>query len=290
MTELTHLYILVFPKRRIIKIGKANEIHERIQSLKRWWGEADYEASYHLSAPPDLIFRLEKSLHFLLSKYSVNFDEGDGRTELFSHDALDTALKHIDLFCSSGAVAEPLKKGILLPPPPVVTSIRRQENYIKYKKKNSSLVASTTRVVEKFGYINRLLIILLRKQTRLAYQYDVIDGYVYFRLRLPNSQAKVEHDTVMQMFSFNVDDFNGWRGINCCSVTYADGILQYRVRLLSAGEHGSQDSMLYYFSQQSEFLLARLPNRSSAAKEEIPMLNESEIWQEMMEHYENSVL
>lgn len=164
MAEFTHLYILVFPERGIIKIGKADGVHERIQSLKRWWGEADYEASYHLSAPTDLIFRLEKSLHFLLSKYSVSYAEGDGRTELFSNDALSTALKHIDLFCSSGAINEPLKKGVILPPPPVNTSKPRQGSHVKYQKKNSCLLASVARIAEKFGRVNRLLIILLRKQ------------------------------------------------------------------------------------------------------------------------------
>jgi hypothetical protein len=102
--------MLIFPKRGIIKIGEDDEIHARIESLKRWWGEVDYEASYYLFAPTDLIFRLKKSLHFLLSKYAVNFDEGDGWTELFSLEALDEVLKHIGLFCDSGAVAEPLKK------------------------------------------------------------------------------------------------------------------------------------------------------------------------------------
>lgn len=145
MAELTHLYILVFPMRGIIKIGKADRVHERIQTLKRWWGEPDYESSYHLSAPADVIFRLEKSLHFLLFQYSVNFEEGDGRTELFSRDALDTALKHIDLFCSSGAVTESLVKGILLPVPPVATSKRQKGRHARYQKKNMSFVASITR-------------------------------------------------------------------------------------------------------------------------------------------------
>lgn len=37
----------------------------------RWWGDVDYEGSYFLHAPLDVISKLEKSLHFLLSKYSI---------------------------------------------------------------------------------------------------------------------------------------------------------------------------------------------------------------------------
>ena len=289
MAELTHLYILVFPERNIIKVGKADGVHERIQSLRRWWGEVDYEASYHLAAPLDVVFRLEKSLHFLLSKDSVMFEEGDGRTELFSCDALEIALKHIDLFCSSGTVTEALKKGVLLPPA-VVISKRRPGKHVKYHKKNMSLMTGVTRIAEQFCRINRLLIILLRKQEKLAYQYDIVDGHVYFRLRLSNVIGNIEHDTVMQMLSFNIEDFNGYCGRNCCSVTCADGILQYNVRLLSADGTRPWDSLFSYFSQQSEYLLKRLPKRSPAATDAIPMLNEAKIFDEIMEHHENSVL
>lgn len=290
MAEFTHLYILVFPEKGIIKIGKADEVHERIQILKRWWGDADYDASYHLFAPTDLIFRLEKSLHFLLSNYAVNYEEGDGRTELFSNDALPTVLKHIDLFYSSGAVVEPIKKGVILPPPSVASQKRRQRSYVKYEKKNASLFASVTTIAEKFSRLNRLLIILFRKQGRIAYQYDIKDGYVYFRLQLPSLQAQEQYGSVMQVLSYQIEDFNGWRGVNCCTVTYSEGILQYRVQLLSDGESGSQESIICYFFRQSQYLLSRLPSRSAAARNEIPMLNESEIYQALMVQNEGIVL
>lgn len=94
----------------------------------------------------------------------------------------------------------------------------------------------------------------------------------------------------MQMLSFTLEDFNGWSGVNCCTVTYSEGIVQYRVQLLSAGDRGSQDSLLCYFSRQSQYLLSRLPSRSPAAKDEIPILNESEIFHKLMGRYESRVL
>jgi hypothetical protein len=289
MAELTHLYVLIFPKRGIIKIGKADEIHGRIQSLRRWWGDVDYEASYHLSARSDIVFSLEKALHFLLSKYSVTFDEGDGRTEFFSCDAQEIALKYIELFCSSGAVSDVLKKGVLLPPL-LVTSKRRQGKHIRHQKKNTSLVACITQIAKQFGRINRLLIILLRKQTRLSYEYDIIKGHVYFRVLHADESSSKKYALMMQMFSFYIEDFYGCCVVNCCTVTCADGILQYNIRLFSDSQTRPWDSFFTYFSQQSELLLMRLPKRSSAATDEIPILDESKIFAEMMGKYENSVL
>lgn len=58
----SHLYLLVFPEPGMIKVGKADVVHERIRTLRRFWGEVDYEASYQLASQAEVVFRLEKSL------------------------------------------------------------------------------------------------------------------------------------------------------------------------------------------------------------------------------------
>jgi len=273
MAKLTHLYILVFPKCGMIKIGKADEVYNRIQSLKRWWGEPDYEASYHLTATSDLVFSLEKSLHFMLSVYSCGFGEGDGRTELFSSRALTPALGHIDLFCKSGAV-EPLKKGVLLPAPTVGGSKRLREKYHKYIVRNEWLKGSATQIILRFFRINRLLIILLRKKNSLAYQWDIVDGHVHFRVRRLMSTEQLQTDKLWCMFTFRLTTLFGESTYSCCSSTIYDqsGILQYSVRLPTADEKNPHGRLFYDLFLQSELLLDKLPKRSPAAIEEIPML------------------
>lgn len=270
--NLTHLYILVFPEKEVIKIGKADEIHTRIQSLRRWWGEVDYEASYYLSIPTEIVFSLEKSLHFLLGKYSVAFDEGDGRTELFSYRALEIALKHIELFCASGAVGGALKKGVLLPPQRVITLFRKQEKWVRYQKKAAEFMTDINKVTAQFDRINRLLVILMRKQAKLAFQYDIVDDQIYFRLRISEEISRnalnSKMEKIMMLFSFFIHDFNnGWGMVNCCSASYSDGILQFNVCPMP-----SSNSLVIYFLRQSEFLLKKLPKRSAAATEAIPII------------------
>jgi len=290
MSDTTNLYLLIFPERGIIKIGKADDIHNRIQTLRRWWGEVDYEASYYLSASLEVIFKLEKSLHFLLSQYAVPFEEGDGRTELFSSGALDIALKHIDLYCSSASEIAGIKKGVQ---GPLLTSPlpRNRNKHAVLIRKSETMTKGITRIAEQFGRINRLLIILLRRQSRIAYQYDIIDDCVYFRVRLSGKKERgVDSNNLMRCFSFGIEDFNGECGVNCCSVTGVNDVVQFRVRLLSTNDNGPWSALFSYFSQQSELLLKKLPQRSTAATSPILMLDESQVLNDIFESYEESVL
>ncbi|NOS88937.1 MAG: GIY-YIG nuclease family protein [Methylococcaceae bacterium] len=288
MTDTTNLYLLIFPERRVVKIGKADDIHNRIQTLRRWWGEADYGASYHLSATQDVIFKLEKSLHFLLSQYAVPFSEGDGRSELFSVAALEIALKHIDLYCSSASEVSQVKKGIPIPLPISSPPRRRNKNTVLLRKARA-MAQGVTQIAEQFLRIDRLLIVLFRKQARIAYQYDIVGHYVYFRLRMPDvMRSNIDSDSIMSYFSFDIEDFSGRCGINSCSVTGVGDVVQFRIRLPSAEDISPWRELLSYFSCQSELLLKKIPQRSSAATSPIPLLDESKVWNNILSHYEES--
>lgn len=111
----TNLYLLSLPDRRLCKVGKADDVDARIKQLRRDWGQVDYNNSYVLQGSPGVVFRLEATLKFLLKGRAIRFDEGDGRTELFDVAALDTALRHVDLFCSmnSGVYMSPMRDSML---------------------------------------------------------------------------------------------------------------------------------------------------------------------------------
>jgi len=69
MDNPSFLYILLFPAKKKIKVGKANNIYNRILSLRRVWGEVDYAHSYRIALPQSEVFKPEKMLHFLLTNY-----------------------------------------------------------------------------------------------------------------------------------------------------------------------------------------------------------------------------
>ncbi|WP_325892861.1 GIY-YIG nuclease family protein [Grimontia sp. NTOU-MAR1] len=69
----TNLYILIFDDFDAIKIGKADDISNRVNTLKKWWGEPDYAESYALEIDIDKVFLLEKVLHSILKEFFKRF-------------------------------------------------------------------------------------------------------------------------------------------------------------------------------------------------------------------------
>jgi hypothetical protein len=272
MADVSHLYLLVFPERGIFKVGKADDIPERVQSLRRWWGEVDYEASYHLTAERDVVFKLEKSLHFLLSEHSVDFAGGDGRTELFSRAALELALKHIELFSSSRASPARLVKGAPKPPARAARSAPSTRRVLGRKcaavrTRSREMARDIAHVSTQFDRINRWLLVLLRRQGRIAFQYDIIDGHVYFRL---HGSARLDDDRLLEILCFRIQDASGRHVLsNDWNGSEADGVVQYKFRLPTVKDH----PVLAHLSSQTEAILNMLPRRSTAATEDIPIID-----------------
>jgi T5orf172 domain len=93
-----HVYVLVLKDRSKFKIGQSLNPLKRISFLENTWGPADYDNSYIVRG----LFsgkELEASLHFLLKKWNVAFEDGeqtgDGYTEWFKPEAYKLAFKEI---------------------------------------------------------------------------------------------------------------------------------------------------------------------------------------------------
>mgnify|MGYP004707864913 CR=1 FL=1 len=278
MDTPSHLYLLIFPSNKMIKVGKANNIYNRIQSLSRYWGEVDYEHSYRIALPQSEVLKLEKILHFMLAKYQTGIDTGDGYTELFSIEALEPALKHIHYFIGHELINAPLQKGIEKPQPRL--NKKSDHQYRKIKKQSDEMICSLVKVTEQFSKINRLLLILKFRQNRLRYQYDIRNNTILFRI-VDNS--KIQHDKVkiMRMFSFTIDDFSYMGGTNYCSgVCSENSIVQYSVQLIS-GDH-SAHPLVAYLASQTERLFNKLPSRSLLLTEDLPVLEPGRILREIL--------
>lgn len=278
MDNLSFLYLLLFPARKMIKVGKANNIYNRIQSLKRFWGEVDYEHSYRIALPQSEVFKLENMLHFLLTKYQTGIDAGDGYTELFSIEALEPAIKHINYAIEHNVIDAQLQQGI---EKPQVRSSKNATHRHREMKKQSSMVSSNIiKVTEQFDRINRLLLILLFKKNHIRYQYDIKDNTVLFRIA-SNRTDQLDALKIMHMFSFMIKDFNYSGGSNYCSdVCIEDTITQYSVRLIS-GDHNAHP-LVAYLASQTERLFNKLPSRSSLLTEDLPVLESNRILREIL--------
>lgn len=272
MSDNTHLYLLVFPVRGMLKIGKADDIHKRIQVLRRHWGDADYDASYHVEAPTATVLRLERSLHFLLERFRRFDEEGDGKTELFSLEALDIALQHLELFLCTQPELQGVRKGVPRPALTAVQQVKRRSRPDRLLERSKAMVGSVNELARQFGRVNRLLSLLHRRQSRIAFQYELMDEVVYFRLRVPAADAKRDAwGAVMDYFHFELKDLNGWGSANCCTMLGQGDVVQFEIHMSPLFDT-PWSSLFSYFIEQSRLFLKRLPARSAAAAAPIPLL------------------
>lgn len=275
MEEKTYLYVLVFPVAGLIKIGKADDIHARIRTLEKHWGGVDYPASYHLAGTLQTVIRLEKALHTLLEHFSTPAEVGDGKTELFSLDALPVALQHIALYTAQLPDDGRLQHGIPLVPPRT-NKPKRSSRRDRLLQRSEAMVTSVRAVADQFGRINRLLTFLLRRQNRIAFQYDLVNqDEVRFRVRLTYVPERGEPRLtgLMDYFLFRVTDLQGMSAHSGCEITAQGNVVQFTVRLPSDDSDSPRGGLFTYFIWQTKEFLARLPLRSSAATEPIPQLN-----------------
>lgn len=136
----SYLYVIVFPEKGIFKIGKADDVRKRLTQLIPFWGQPDYNISYHLKIDKSKVFHLEKSLHHIMSEYSVQFDVGDGKTELFMLDALDVLLKYIDVYLINKPDSK-LIQGVEAIPNQVPDNLTNKESLgyiVKYLRKQKN--------------------------------------------------------------------------------------------------------------------------------------------------------
>lgn len=283
MKNNTHLYLLCFPKKKMVKIGKADDIHNRIRTLQRYWGDVDYAASYFLPAPTETVFKLEKSLHFLLSPFAIDFDTGDGKTELFSEDAIAVALQHIDLYLRSSPQSSTIQQGVPHPTPRESEQCRRKKHAVLIRR-SKEVAPQVIELAKKFDRIQRLLLLLLRRQTRYEYEYDILENQIVFRIRLEKPQIKRLCNAVdVPAFSFGIEDLRASSWKNYCSITARDDIIQYNIMRPSESGSQSHHPLLDYFMTQSEILLKKLPTRSAAVSSSIPPLDESKIFSSIID-------
>ncbi|MCU6667803.1 GIY-YIG nuclease family protein [Enterobacteriaceae bacterium H4N4] len=278
MDNPSFLYLLLFPAKKMMKVGKANNIYNRVQSLRRFWGEVDYEHSYRIALPQSEVFKLEKMLHFLLAKYQTGIDAGDGYTELFYIEALEPAIKHIHYVIEHDVINAQLQQGI--EKPQISAGKSAAHRHRKMKKQSDAMISNLIRVTEQFSRINRLLLILLFKQHRLRYQYDIEENTVLFRIA-DNRTDQGETLKIMRMFSFFIEDFRYTGGTNYCSGACNKGtITQYTVQLIST-DHDAHP-LVAYLASQSERLFNKLPSRSSLLTEDLPILESGRILREIL--------
>lgn len=134
------LYILVYSNLKVVKIGKSDNISNRIKILKRFWGEPDFDKSYSLELCESKVYKIEKAMHALFIDYQVPYNDGDGKTEFFNLDILPNIIDILNYYINFLTDGSTLKYGI---DPIISNEIKKTNNkdriVIKFKKNQRQL-------------------------------------------------------------------------------------------------------------------------------------------------------
>ncbi|WP_298770093.1 GIY-YIG nuclease family protein [uncultured Shewanella sp.] len=169
---MTNIYLLIYPKLKAFKVGKADNVFNRADSIKKWWGEPDYANSFSLVISSESVFKLEKSLHLLLEQFSMNYSEGDGKTEFFSVDAFNDAIEYINVFIKSNKLTSALMKGVDKLNITTGRNISRNRDYIftKHNVGNKRVIGSLNYSIKNMERVLRVNNLLIKYRKRIKFE------------------------------------------------------------------------------------------------------------------------
>lgn len=220
---MSNIYILVFLK-GFVKVGKADDILKRLESLERVWGDVDLANSYYLRIKKEDVFKVEKMLHHLVTTYSIDVGSGDGYTEMFHKDSLPVIVQYLDIYIKNSKEELRLVKGIKKLKPSKSLKLR------KYKTKYQRHLEGINRVVETFEhnkrvvyYLGRVMGILLKNSDKMEYR--VVEDKNGYTILVKNNKLCtaffIEDSIVGKLLSMSY----------CKTETYGGGI--YNTRIIS---------------------------------------------------------
>lgn len=275
-----HLYLIIFPEKNVVKVGKAIDIWQRLGSLRQWWGEPDLAGSYFIEASEDMVGRLEKALHCFLVGYSAVAEEGDGRTELFRMDALPVALQLLDLHIAGApAAGYTLVKGIPRPVAkvpaggPAPTKDRVLE---RFRKRSELMLDSLDATVTNLHYLRRLVLLLRRWEHRIQFQWDRSDTGVLLRFRGNSALLRaLKSPKIWDALGFTFHDSQGqFHGIGLLgSRQGSDDVVQFDIGFVGlAPDYADPDALVLLLRDVIRWMDV-LPCKSSAVAQDIPILS-----------------
>lgn len=128
----------------------------------------------------------------------------------------------------------------------------------------------------KLRRIHRLISLLMRRQTRIAFQWEMESGVINFRIR-NGAFARKGYAAIGLLFNFSLEGSAGLTFTNLCTAAGQDDVVQLNISLPKEGAR-PQDWYFAYICGEAMYWLNRLPKRSPAALEEIPKLDFQAIW------------
>lgn len=271
----SNLYFLNFPQVNAIKIGKADDIENRYQSLRRCWGNADLNNSYCVSLPSGEVYKYEKSLHILFSKFNKKVGKGDGATEFFEIDIL----KDIIHFFNNSTDYN-IKKGVVFKEKLTVFEKKRNFKKDKLKHTNNEMFLTFENTVKKLFKLTKLLIFIKKYEERMIFQYDLVNGEYFLRMKLNENLTEKQFENLIKkiwdLLSYGYRSHTSIGGFNLSTwntSSFDEKTFQMVITNPLDLEKGRHIPIAFreIWIEMVQPILSKLPKKSKGSIEDIPI-------------------
>lgn len=265
--KYSFVYLLIYPGKNLLKIGKADDVVARYQILKKSWGEADLKNSYCIKVNRQDVLKLEKTLHYRFSEFCIDQQQGDGKREFFNLDILDDVLEFINTWgifeIQKDLSFEEFKQNKMNKP---YKNIAKVDKLIKQRQKLIKNINADLQIFQdKIVYLNRCISILLKYQGKIAYAWekDAESNIYCFAILVSEKRQDRLSEVISDLLRFRLMNY----GVNVstsCLMHY-DGLLEFNsiAPCRISGESRSEIilSNLWECLEVEKFFL-KLPSRS----------------------------
>lgn len=245
---MTNIYLLIYPNLKAFKIGKADNIFDRVNSMKKWWGEPDYVNSFSLAISSGLVFKLERGLHLLLEQFSMGFNCGDGKTEFFSLDAFNYAIEHLNTFIKSNQLDSFLVKGIKKPDIAMPRDTSKNRDYIfsRHNLGKKRLIGSLNDTFKRMETVLRVNNLLIKYRTSIRFSLSFNNGLYSLTLY----DRKFLADILFENLRVNYNGFSSASAGRNFSQSLDQSESCYKLRFRF--DHTSDDKLICFVTEELE--------------------------------------
>jgi len=180
MNKKSFIYLLILKEKKIFKIGKADNISNRYESLKKTYGDFDLKASYYIECKDESVFKVESILHYIFKDFNIIQDNKGGHTEWFDIQCYERVVEVVKILKKVNSDIFNIKQNISLPKEKNTLKLTyKEKRKINAKKKQLKLlnnnIKNANAIVEILTDIENNIIFFNKEQNLIVFENVDID-------------------------------------------------------------------------------------------------------------------
>jgi len=169
-------YILIsIKKKKIFKIGKADNVVNRYESLTNIYGDFDLKTSYYIKCKDESVFKLESILHYIFKDFNVIQDNKEGYTEWFDIKCYEQVIEMVKILKKINSDIFNIEQNINLLKEKKTLKLTYEEKRSNHKKKKqlnflSNNIKNANIIVEILTDIKNSIIFFNKEQNLIVFK------------------------------------------------------------------------------------------------------------------------